>query len=191
MKHQRAYTLVEVLVVMLIVVVVVSILVPVFSQGRAKAKTVVCISNLRQIHAAMMLYQSDYGEYPPNALDFPGLKAYYPTLLQCPSYAGMQKPGTRDYSLLGTMIPNAGPTSKGIDVEASKTAFRQCREKRGPEIPIAMDINHRGKILDMKDQVNYYFVLREGGAVERVSVSQALNRPKICDDTLLPSHYNL
>lgn len=62
---RTALTLVELLVVIAIIVVLVALLFPVISRARHEAKKTPCMNNLKQIHAAMMLYLDDYNEYPP------------------------------------------------------------------------------------------------------------------------------
>lgn len=64
MKH-LAFTLIELLVVIAIILVLVGLLLPVISRARQEAKKTPCMNNLKQIHAAMMLYLDDYNEYPP------------------------------------------------------------------------------------------------------------------------------
>lgn len=63
----RGFTLIELLVVIAIIAILSSILFPVFAQAREKARQSVCLSNLRQVGLAMMLYAQDYDEAMPNA----------------------------------------------------------------------------------------------------------------------------
>lgn len=63
--RQRAFTLVEVLIVIGVVAVLAALLVPVFSQAREKARAITCLSNERQIGLALMLYLQDYDEKYP------------------------------------------------------------------------------------------------------------------------------
>lgn len=71
--HRRCgFTIVELLVVITVIVILAATLFPAFAQAREKARQSVCLSNLKQIGAATMLYLQDYGDsFPgPGLLDF-------------------------------------------------------------------------------------------------------------------------
>jgi type II secretory pathway pseudopilin PulG len=58
--------LIELLVVIAIIAILAAILFPVFAQAREAARKTACISNVRQLATAMMMYVSDNdGSYPP------------------------------------------------------------------------------------------------------------------------------
>jgi prepilin-type N-terminal cleavage/methylation domain-containing protein/prepilin-type processing-associated H-X9-DG protein len=57
-----AFTLIELLVVIAIIAILAAILFPVFAQAREKARAITCISNLKQVGTAMMMYVQDYDE---------------------------------------------------------------------------------------------------------------------------------
>jgi len=57
--HRRAFTLIELLVVIGIISVLISILLPVIGRAREQARGVQCMSNLRQIGVAALLYTHD------------------------------------------------------------------------------------------------------------------------------------
>ena len=67
--QKRGFTLIELLVVIAIIAILAAILFPVFAQAREKARQTVCLSNLRQIGSAMVLYLQDYDERLPDRKD--------------------------------------------------------------------------------------------------------------------------
>jgi len=59
---KRAFTLIELLVVIAIIAILAAILFPVFAQAREKARQATCISNLKQMGLAHIMYANDYDE---------------------------------------------------------------------------------------------------------------------------------
>lgn len=62
---RRAFTLIELLVVIAIIAILAAILFPVFTSAKAAAKKTTCMSNLKQIGLAQMMYTGDSdGRFP-------------------------------------------------------------------------------------------------------------------------------
>jgi prepilin-type N-terminal cleavage/methylation domain-containing protein/prepilin-type processing-associated H-X9-DG protein len=59
---KRGFTLIELLVVIAIISILAAILFPVFATAREKARQVGCLSNVRQIAQAGIMYAQDYDE---------------------------------------------------------------------------------------------------------------------------------
>ena len=65
--QNKAFTLVELLVVIAVIAILAALIFPVFASARKKAQQATCVSNLKQIHDAYALYKTDYdGNYPAN-----------------------------------------------------------------------------------------------------------------------------
>jgi len=71
LSRKRAFTLVELLVVIGIIVVLIAILMPVLGRAREHARQVKCASNIRQILCSMFMYASDN----KGKLPIPGIQA--------------------------------------------------------------------------------------------------------------------
>jgi prepilin-type N-terminal cleavage/methylation domain-containing protein len=64
-QRRNAFTLIELLVVIAIIAILAAILFPVFAQAREKARGATCVSNLKQISLAWLMYAQDYDETNP------------------------------------------------------------------------------------------------------------------------------
>ncbi len=103
----RGFTLIELLVVIAIIAILAAILFPVFARAREKARQASCLSNVKQISLAMMMYLDDYDE------QFVTCDAvyrwYYPLqpyvkngqVFKCPSLKGDASNPDTDYTLSG------------------------------------------------------------------------------------------
>lgn len=65
MKRRGAgFTLIELLVVIAIIAILAAILFPVFTSAKEKARTMTCLSNMKQLGNGFRLYLNDYSKYP-------------------------------------------------------------------------------------------------------------------------------
>jgi len=66
---QKGFTLIELLVVIAIIALLMGILMPALQRVRKQARTVYCLSSLKQLGMAMTMYAGDNGDFIPRALD--------------------------------------------------------------------------------------------------------------------------
>ena len=66
---KKGFTLIELLVVIAIIAILAAILFPVFARAREKARQSTCLSNVKQIGLAILMYVQDYDERMPMLYD--------------------------------------------------------------------------------------------------------------------------
>jgi prepilin-type N-terminal cleavage/methylation domain-containing protein len=76
----RAFTLIELLVVIAILAVLAGLLLPVLGRGKRSARTVACLSNLRQIGLALELYVQDSEHRLPVCAQLPSVNSNLPPI---------------------------------------------------------------------------------------------------------------
>jgi prepilin-type N-terminal cleavage/methylation domain-containing protein len=75
-RYRRAFTLIELLIVIAIIALLAAILFPVFGRARENARRTSCLSNMKQLGLGMMQYMQDFDDtYPMHA---PSSTEYWP-----------------------------------------------------------------------------------------------------------------
>jgi prepilin-type N-terminal cleavage/methylation domain-containing protein/prepilin-type processing-associated H-X9-DG protein len=77
-KSRSGFTLIELLVVIAIIAILAAILFPVFAQAREKARAITCVSNMKELSLAWIMYEQDYDEtFPFSAYQEFGNQIYW------------------------------------------------------------------------------------------------------------------
>jgi prepilin-type N-terminal cleavage/methylation domain-containing protein len=152
MKCSKAFTLIELLVVISVIAILAAILFPVFAKAREQAREITCISNVRQINNAFLLYTQDYdGYYPCNGDPYlwVGKRWRWPVM----SYLAIgQKQGNNYSSQAGASEILLCPSDviSGTGYDATSYAYSTCFYHTAEQINqmhignLRMDLNTPG-----------------------------------------------
>jgi prepilin-type N-terminal cleavage/methylation domain-containing protein/prepilin-type processing-associated H-X9-DG protein len=95
-QRRSGFTLIELLVVIAIIAILAAILFPVFAQAREKARQANCLSALKQINLALIMYAQDYDESIPR-IRFWEFKGFCDKNSQSLTWKGALTPYVKSY----------------------------------------------------------------------------------------------
>jgi len=146
-RKSPGFTLIELLVVIGIIAVLASLLLPVLSKAKNRARATECLNNLRQLHLGWTLFTQDHDDSLPfnNDTDQAGKDAAHPSWaagwLRTANEAGDKSDGTNAALLVGTQYAQFGSIGGYVQ---NANAYRCPGDKSGRVRSMSMNAYMNG-----------------------------------------------
>jgi type II secretory pathway pseudopilin PulG len=167
-RRRAGLTLVELLLVTGILFVLAGILLVTLGPARKMARVSRCTSHLRQIGLAYGMYQQDHGQYPdPQAITM-GTYVKDNRILFCPEDTTVAVLGAASsYRYRDKVPPEFTPLAETADLDPN-IVLAGCQHHLGQQVIVLKGDDTRLT----PPEFPFHLVLRAGGNVERIHLSQ-------------------
>lgn len=181
--HSSAFTLIELLVVIAIIALLVAILLPSLQAARRQAKSVLCMTNLKQLGNGIMLYSSDYsGKLPgplhPAIYRNQGIRALTQHPIEGLRMSEAAARFSQSRQLTWLLRETFSDTSEGADSAADRVSTCPTLESIIPDDHFIDFYNQTGRAV----YPTHYVINNVGGsAVDQGAGSGAINNLRTTD----------
>ncbi len=144
---KKAYTLLEIIIVIAIVLIIAAVLAAVFSSAKVQAKHTVCASQMKQLYFGLAQYAADndaeslypelhgHSYYIADLLVTGSLSAYKP-VMKCPSAPTKFAKAVWSTYMLTGLVPSSYPTTGPTGPYDPVKIVKELEQKLGEDIPI-------------------------------------------------------